>query len=380
MELGTAMTATLIPLMALAAGRTAEDSIGHWRVYVGTYTGGISEGIYSTEFDAETGALREATLAAAMENPSFLAMHPSLPVLYAVGESGADGGTVSAFRIEGEGGTLTPINRVSSVGGGPCHVAVSPSGRHAAVANYGGGSVIVFPLGDDGALGEASAFVQHEGKGPNPKRQEGPHAHGVYFDETGRHLFVVDLGLDKIMIYDFDDATGSLSPHDPPHASVDQGEGPRHMAFHPKGRFAYVVNEMGNTVTAFAYESASGGLHSIGTVPTLPESFSEENTTAEIAVHPNGRLLYASNRGHDSIATYEIDSSSGKLRVIGHTSTGGATPRHFAIDPSGKYLLAANQESDTIVVFRVNPSEGTLKSTGEEAVVGSPVCVVFDIR
>ena len=375
METLIVFSTILVPMATLA--QATDLPSGHWRVYVGTYTGQGSEGIYLLDFDAQSGQLTKAGLAAKMENPSFLGVHPMLPVLYAVGEGGADGGTVSAFRIDAEGGLLSSINRQSSVGDGPCHVAVSPSGRHVAVANYGGGSVALFPVSEDGALGEACAFVQHEGSGPDPRRQEKPHAHSVYFDKSGRHLFVADLGLDKIMLYDVDDEKGTLTPHEPPFSSVDPGAGPRHMAFLPNGRFAYVVNEMGNTVTAFSYAPASASFTALQTVPTLPDDFPGHSTTAEIVVHPTGRFLYASNRGHDSIATYGVDEKTGTLTLIGHTPTGGRTPRNFEIDPSGNYLLAANQDSDTIVVFHVDPNTGALEATGRTVEVGSPVCVTF---
>lgn len=368
------MSAMLLPFTVLAA--QPSDEAARWWVYVGTYTGGSSEGIYVLEFDGATGMLSEPRLAARMENPSFLGVHPSLPVLYAAGEAGAEGGLASAFAIEAETGLLTPINRQSTIGDGPCHVAVSPSGKHLAVPNYGGGSVVVFPIDARGGLGEASAFVQHEGKGPDARRQEAPHAHGAYYDDAGKILFVVDLGTDKVLIYDHDDA-GRLTPHDPPHASVEPGAGPRHLAFHPDGRFAYVVNEMGNTVTVFAYEADAATLRAIQTVTTLPGEFSGENSTAEIAVHPNGRYVYASNRGHDSIAIYDVEEGSGELKLVGHALTGGRTPRHFAIDPAGRFVLAANQGSDNIVVFAIDAEDGALRATGVEVSVDSPVCVVF---
>jgi len=370
------MISTLFfPMAALAApGQDASQSA--WRVYVVTYTGGSSEGIYVMEFDSGTGALLEPRLAAAMENPSFLTVHPEMRVLYAVGEAGAAGGVVSAYQIDSATGALTLINSQPSLGDGPCHVAVSPLAKHVAVANYGGGSISLYPITAGGGLEKSSAFVQHEGSGPDPKRQEGPHAHAVYFDAAGHYLYVADLGLDKVMIYDYDAEAGSLTPHDPPFVSLDAGAGPRHVAFHPRG-FAYVVNEMGNTVSAFAHDASKAVWTLIESVSTLPAGYNTYSTTAEIEVHRSGRFLYASNRGHDSIAVFGVDEKTGKLTAIEHTLTEGKTPRHFALDPSGGYMLVANQESDSVVVFRVDAERGTLAATEQRVEVGAPVCLVF---
>jgi 6-phosphogluconolactonase len=361
----------IIPMLTLSVA----DSVPS-RIFIGTYTGKTSEGIYTATFDPATGKLGAPTLAAKTENPSFLAIHSSKPILYAVGEA-SDGGTISAFKIDPSTGQLSLINRESTVGKGPCHVAVSPNGKHAAVANYGGGSTALLPIADDGTLSKASAFIQHTGKGPDPKRQEAPHAHAVYFDKAGTHLFVNDLGLDKLLIYDYDSAKGSLTPHTPAHAAVDPGAGPRHSAFHPSAPYAYVLNEMGNTVTAFNYDAEKAALTSIQSIPTLPADFTSPSTTAEIFIHPNGKFLNASNRGHDSIATFTIDQSTGKLTAIGHTLTQGKTPRNFNIDPHGKFLLAANQNSGNIVAFQIDQSTGQLTPTGQQIEVGSPVCIVF---
>jgi 6-phosphogluconolactonase len=372
----------LLPMAALAAPLDAVgDAPAYWRVYIGTYTQGASDGIYLLRFDPQSGHLELLGLAAEVENPSFLALHPDKPLLYAVGEFGRGTenaqGAVSAFAIAPDTGMLALVNRASPVGAGPCHVAVAPSGRHVAVANYGGGSVALLPLDSDGALEEASAFAQHEGRSVNPRRQEGPHAHSVTFDPTGAYLFVADLGIDKLLVYRYDADTGDLAPHDPPHSAVAPGAGPRHFAFHPSGRFAYVVNELGNTVTAFGYDATAGRLEELHSVGTLPAGFTGENTTAEIRVHPTGRFLYASNRGHDSIASFGIDAETGRLTETGHTPTGGKTPRNFHVDPTGRFLLAANQGSDSVVVFRIDEDGGTLEPTGDSVEVPSPVCVVF---
>jgi 6-phosphogluconolactonase len=235
----------------------------------------------------------------------------------------------------------------------------------------------VIPIGEDGTLREPSAFIQHTGSGPNPKRQDKPHAHSFNVSPDDRYAFAADLGLDKVMIYSFDAATGTLAPHDPPFATVPPGGGPRHFAFHPNTRFAYVINEMGNSVTAYAYDADKGALSEIHTVPTLPEGFTGNNTTAEVQVHPSGKFLYGSNRGHDSIAVFAIDERTGKLTAKGQTPSGGKTPRNFGIDPAGKFLIAAHQNTDNLVVFKIEPETGALSPTGATAEVGSPVCVKF---
>lgn len=368
------MKATLTMTAALlAAAATAQTH----HVYIGTYTGGESKGIYLLDYDAESGAIESRGLAAEIDNPSFLAHHPTLPVLYAVGELGDGGGAISAFRIDAETGLLTLINRQSSKGDGPCHVAVAPNGRHAAIANYGGGSVALFPLGPDGALAEASAFVQHTGSGPNEQRQTAPHAHAVYFDPGSRFLYAADLGIDKLLVYAYDAKAGTLEPRESSDGLLAPGAGPRHAAFHPNGKFAYVVNELDNTVTVFSHDSVQGRLAPLGSVPTLPEGFTDTNSTAEIVMHPNGKTVYASNRGHDSIAVYAADGESGHLTPLGQVPTGGQTPRNFALDPAGGLLLAANQNSDTVVVFRINQETGIPEPAGQIIAVPKPVCVLF---
>jgi len=343
-------------------------------VYVGTYTKGESEGIYRLEFDDETGALSHKGLAGAIENPSFLAIHPSAPVLYAAARKG-DAQVVAAFRIESDSGLLTPLNEQPAGGNGPCHVAVTPDGKHAAVANYGDGTVSVYPLEKEGGLGAASAFFQHTGSSADPKRQTAPHAHSVNFDETGRYLVVADLGIDKLMVYKREG--GTFVPNDPAYGEVAPGAGPRHFAFHPTRPYAYVVNEMGNTVTAFRWDEKTGTLADNGSVGTLPEGFEGSNTTADIEVHPSGKFVFASNRGDDSIAAFAVDESNGKLAPLGQTKSGGVRPRNFTQSPNGKYLLAAHQDTHDIFVFAVNPESGELTPTGTKVDVPAAVCLVF---
>ncbi|MBI2422581.1 MAG: lactonase family protein [Candidatus Hydrogenedentes bacterium] len=365
-------------LLAAAIHVAAEEALPQtWRVYVGTYTGGGSEGIYLADMNAETGALTLKGLAAATENPAFLAAHPAKAVIYAVGEMGGEGGTISAFSVDAATGMLTLLNRQSSGGGGPCHVAVSPQGNAVAVANYGGGSVSVLPVQEDGSLGAAHSFFQHAGSSVNAQRQEGPHAHAVNFDGPGRFLYVADLGLDQVKIYRFDGARGTIAENAPDHGQVTAGSGPRHVALEAAGRFAYVVNEMGSTVTVFSIAKNTGALAEVQSIGTLPADFTGDSTTAEIVLHPTGKYLYVSNRGHDSIAGYAVDAKSGKLTLIGHTPAGGKTPRNFNIDPAGKFLLAANQESGNVVVFAVDAGTGALSATGSSIAVDKPVCVIF---
>lgn len=348
-------------------------------VYVGTYTSKNSQGIYSYRLDLGTGALSLYGLAAETVNPSFLAIHPNQKFLYAVseiGDAGAKSGGVSAFARDPHSGRLLLLNQQSSEGRGPCHLVVDRAGKYVFVANYSSGSAAVLPIQADGSLGKASSIVQHKGSGPNKQRQERAHAHSINLDPGNRFAFVADLGIDKVMIYRFDASTGKLQTNDPPAAIVAGGAGPRHFAFHPSGKFAYVINELANTITAFAYDAARGALTELHTVPTLPADFKGSNTTAEVVVHPSGKFLYGSNRGHDSIALFAIDAS-GKLSPLGHESTRGKTPRNFAIEPSGKYLLVANQNSDSIVVFRILPQTGKLEMVGEPVEAPAPVCIRF---
>ena len=351
------------------------------RVYVGTYTRGTGKGIYLFHLDLATGRLQSAGLAAEVANPSFLAVHPGRQFLYAVGEmgnvAGGKAGAVSAFSIDPKTGKLALLNQQVSRGAGPCHLVVDRTGKYVLVANYGGGSVACLPIRADGRLGEATAFVQHQGSSVNPRRQQGPHAHSVNLDAANRFAFVADLGLDKILVYRFDAEGGKLAPHKPPFTGLPPGAGPRHFAFHPNGRYAYVINELNSTVTAFNFRADRGALEPLQTVSTLPGEFRGRNTTAEVQVHPSGKFLYGSNRGHDSIAIFAVDVRTGKLRLVGHQSTGGKTPRNFGLDPTGAYLLAANQTTDNIVVFRIDAKTGKLQATGRSVTVPAPVCVKF---
>ncbi len=364
---------------AIIAAGTAFAQDKTVRIYVGTYTDGKSKGIYTSRLNLETGELTPAELAAEVKNPSFLAIHPNGQHVYAVSEVADAGrtptGAVVALAVEPKTGMLKRLNAQSSQGAGPCHLVVDQAGKNVLVANYGGGSCAVLPIGADGKLGEATAAIQHVGKSVNPGRQEGPHAHSINLDPVNRFAFVADLGLDKILIYRFDPGKGTLTANDPPSAAVVPGAGPRHFAFHPTGKFAYVINEMASTVTAFRYDAARGSLQELQTISTLPDGYKESTSTAEVVVHPSGKFLYGSNRGHDSLAVFTIDPATGRLTAAGHQPTGGKTPRNFAIDPAGKWLMAENQGSGTIVVMQIDATTGGLSPNGVMLDVPSPVCV-----
>jgi 6-phosphogluconolactonase len=366
-----------------AEGATTPRNTKDFLVYLGTYTGGKSKGIYVSHFDSVTGKLGAPELAAESVSPSFLVIHPNQRFLYAANETGEfagkKSGAVSAFAIDSHSGKLTPVNQQPSGGDGPCHVAVDKSGKTLLVANYGGGSVEALPIKPDGTLDAPASFIQHRGSSVDKQRQEGPHGHFITTDAANRFALACDLGLDKIVVYKFDPANSSLVANDPPAASVVPGSGPRHLAFHPNGRFAYVINEMKCTMTAFAYDPERGELKELQNLSTLPEgeTVKPNYSTAEVEAHPSGRFLYGSNRGHDSIVVYATDPATGKLAYIENVSTQGKTPRGFGIDPTGSHLLAANQDSENVVVLRIDQNTGRLSSTGTRIEVGKPVCVVF---
>ncbi len=350
-------------------------------VYVGTYTGASSKGIYVSKLDPATGKLSSLELAVETRNPSFLAVHPNGRFLYAIGEIGDSNGkrpgAVSAFSIEAKTSKLTLLNQQSSGGAGPCHLTADKTGRCLLVANYGNGSIAALPLQADGRLSPPSVSIQHHGSSVDPQRQAGPHAHFITTDPANRLALVCDLGLDKVLTYRLDAPKASLTAHDPPAVAIKAGSGPRHLAFHPTGRLVYVINEMGSSLSVFSWDAERGQLRDLQMVSTLPEKFTGHSSGAEVQVHPSGKFVYASNRGHDSIAVFAIDARTGMLTCAGYQPTQGKTPRHFAIDPSGKWLLAENQDSNNIVVFGVDPKTGALSPTGQVLEVGAPACAVF---
>lgn len=366
------------PILALAARKPAAKE--YW-VYIGCYTNSNkSTGIQLFRFDARSGKLSAAGVAGEVANPSFVDFHPSGAYLYSVSEisnmNGQKTGGVSAFSIDRKTGKLTLINGAPSRGAGPCFVRVDHTGRMAMVANYGSGSTASLPIKADGSLGESASFHQFTGSGPNPRRQREPHAHSATFSPDNRFGVVADLGTDRLMVFRVDPAKATMTPNTPPSFSTPPGSGPRHMAFHPNGKYAYVINELASTVTAMSYDKEKGAFTGIETVTTLPADFKGETTTAEVKIHPNGKFLYGSNRGHDSISLFSI-AADGKLKLLGHTSTEGKVPRNFSLDPSGKWLIAANQNTDNLVVFSVDAKTGKLTPTGQNLPAGAPVCVKF---
>lgn len=352
---------------------------GKYLVYAGTYTDHGGKGIYAYRFDGATGRLTSLGLAAQGDNPSFLAAAPNQKFLYAVNEvdhyQGQPTGAVSAFAIDAVTGKLTLLNQVSAHDPGPAYISLDRTGKYVLIANYSLGSVAVFPLLENGSLGEPSAFVRHQGSSVNKDRQAGPHAHAIEMSPDNRFAIAADLGLDELLAYPFDMTKGKLGT--PRVIKIKPGSGPRHIAFSPNGQFFYLINEMGNTVRVFSYAAENGELKELQTVSTLPKNFRGENTTAEIAVHPSGSFLYGSNRGDDSIVVFAIDHGTGRLTFVECVPTQGKEPRNFALDPSGQWLLAANQNSNSIVEFRINQKNGELTPSGETVQLPEPVCMVF---
>ena len=374
-----------ISLSVFGHAQGSSPSASGMLVYFGTYTGAKSKskGVYVSRLDAASGTLSPPQLAAETASPSFLAVHPTGNFLYTVNEisnfAGQASGSVSAFAVDRKTGLLKALNQQSSEGPGPAHLIVDKDGRNVLVANYGGGSVTVVPIGTDGRLKPPSASVQHTGSSVNPQRQKAPHAHSINLDPANRFAYVADLGLDKVLVYRFDAGKGLLTLNDPSSASVKPGAGPRHLALDQAGKFAYVINEMNCTITVFSNDTAKGELREVQTISTLPpgQAMQSSYSGAEVQVHPSGKFLYASNRGHDSIAVFTIEPGTGRLTYVENEPTQGSTPRGFGIDPNGGYFLAGNQRSDSVVVFRIDPKSGALTPTGNKIEVGEPVSVKF---
>lgn len=399
----------LFSLVAATMSAAKDSPVMHskdkYLLFVGTYTQKESKGIYVYRFDAASSKLTPLGVAAETVNPSFLTIDPSRRFLYAVNEvqkyKGADSGAVSAFAINRQTGKLSQLNEVASRGADPCYIALDKTGKYVLVANYTGGNVAVFPIHADGRLGESSAVLQDTGTlGPVKERQEAPHSHWIEASAHNRFVYVSDLGLDRVLIYHFDATNGTLAKGEPTaaksgspssnasdffSATLAPGTGPRHAAFSGNGNFMYVLGELDSTVTVFAHDFANDAretFRSVQRISALPAGFSGHNDAAEIAIHPNGKYLYSSNRGHDSIALFSIeshtgDSHTGTLTLVDHFPTQGKAPRNFEIDPTGKFLLVANQETNNIVVFRIDPNSGRLTPTGQTLQVPSPVCLKF---
>jgi 6-phosphogluconolactonase len=342
------------------------------RAYIGTYTRGEKGGVHTCLFDTQTGELSDLKLAGQVDSPSFVALAPNGKHLYAVSERA--GGSVYAFAVNRETGELTELNHESAQGSGPCHLVVDPSGKYVLAANYGSGNVVVLPILPDGRLRAASSVQQHSGSSVNKARQQAPHAHCIHVSPNGRYVLASDLGIDRLVLYSFDNSTGTLAPHDPPGVPLDPGAGPRHFAFSKDGRFGYSLNELHMTVTAFAIEPDAFKFTALQTLPTTPGEKPEGGSTAEILVHPSGKFVYASNRGANTIAVFSVEED-GRLKPVDWTPTGGRTPRNFVLDPEGQFLLAENQDSNDIHVFSIDQGTGRLTPTGKKIECPSPVCM-----
>lgn len=361
----------------------AENSIPF---FVGTYTKGndpaASRGIYSASLNLDRGEVEHLTLIAEVMNPSFLAQHPTLDVVYAVVEAstfrGEPGGGIVALSQDPKSRNWTMISEESVGGKGPCHLAVDPAGRVVITANYNDGTVSVFPIEADGSLGPRSQLIQHDGSGPHPNRQKGPHAHGITFSPDGQFVCVPDLGMDQIMIYRLDKENARLSPADPAGVAMSPGAGPRHLAFAPDGMHAYSINELDNTITSFVWDATRGKLEPMEAVSTLPDGWVGKNSTAEIVVHPSGRFVLGSNRGHDSLAVFNRDSSTGRLSQLRVVPCGGTQPRSFAFSPDGRWVVVGNQATNSLTTFAFDPESGALTPTDFQTTVGAPVCILFE--
>ena len=364
-----------------SATNTADGGGEEMTFYVGTYTRGGSRGIYRVSMNQDTGAIHVRNSYGGVDNPSFLAIDRGNRFLFAVSETGQyngiQGGSVASFAIDPASGDLTKLSQQPSRGAAPAHLSVDSETRIVLVANYNGGNVALLPVDEAGMLSAPAAVRQHTGSSINPQRQERPHAHSIYLDPTERFAVAADLGIDRLMIYRVDAEQNALQLSDPPSFALAPGSGPRHMAFHPNGRRAYVINELSSTITACTYDQGSGTFTEIGTVSTLPDGFNGQNTCAEVRVAPSGDFVYGSNRGHDSIAVFAVDGSTGALTPVQHQSTDGRTPRNFEIAPTGRFLIAANQDTNNLVVFAIDPESGRLEETGHTATIPVPVCVRF---
>lgn len=363
------MFLSLIAMTAISSAPKLQE------FYIGTYTSANgSQGIYHASLNLATGEMTGLELAAKMSSPSYLTVSPNHKVVYAVDES--SNANVSVFSIQ-EGGKLSLLNAQSYEGGGPCHVSTTKDGKLVFAASYGGGTLAAFPTAADGSLLPKSAWFKNTGSGPDKGRQEGPHMHSAYSDSQSKFVYACDLGTDDILVFKLDKATGSLTSAEPRATKAPAGGGPRHLAFHPSGKFAFVNNEMPSTVTAYSVDPKSGGLAPLNTVSTLPPGTSPKGTsTAEIAVHPSGKWLYVSNRGHDSIATYHIEND-GHLALLEISPAGVQIPRGFGIEPSGKWMIVAGQNSNDLVVQKIDPKTGLLNLQSQKVKVSSPVCIAF---
>ena len=367
-------------LIAIAFATTLDQtSAAPTRALVcfGSYSTPDKESVHLFQLNLQDGSLKKLNAVDGLSNPSFLKIHPNGKYLYTVNEvstfDGKKSGGVTAFALDVNGGKLNKINQQPSGDTGPCHLTVDATGKYVLVAHYGGGSTSVLPIKIDGSVGAVVSQIKHTGSSVH-SRQKAPHAHAVHVGPNNKFAFAPDLGIDKVLVFSFDEKTGAIAETKFDGAKLEPGSGPRHFGFHPDGKFAYVINEIKQTVTALRYKATRGRLRTLHTLSTVPHPV-DGNSTAEVLVHPTGQFLYGSNRGHNSIAMFRINEKNGKLTALGHEPTRGSTPRNFGIDPTGQFLLAANQQSDNVVVFRINQDTGKLKFTGNEIKLSKPVCV-----
>lgn len=368
---------TVLSLLWLLSGVTLAQTDDYF-LYVGTYTTKTSQGIYGYRFNAKTGDYRLVDSTKGLSNPSFLSISPDQRFLYALAGNSRD--SVRALAIETGSHRLIPLNAQPSGSQGVVHLQVDKTGKWLIVGHYTAGSLSVLPIQPDGALGRVTQVIQLEGKGIESgatpaERQDHPYVHSINIAPNNKDVFVPDLGMDKIMTYSLDAKTGQLTPGNPPFTAVTPGSGPRHFTFHPNGKFAYVIQEMGALITGFSYQH--GQLTPIQTVSTLPEGYTGRKWAADIHISPDGKFLYGSNRAHESLVIFRIDPKTGQLLLVGHQPVGGKTPRNFAIDPTGNFVLVANQDSDNITIFRRDKQTGKLTFTGKEISVSMPVCLKF---
>ncbi len=365
----------LLGLAAIAiAASTPRLKAADYFVFYGTANSGPDSGISLGRFNSDTGVLTKPVLAAQAGGPSYFVMSADGKHLYSGWETA---GQVAAYEINAQTGALKLLNNVTCGGKGPCHISLDRTGRFALVANYDSGSVAVFAIKPDGSLGEQTGFDQHAGKGVDPDRQEGPHAHCVITDPADKFVLCTDLGVDKIYIYKFDAVTGKITPNTPAFGTVKPGSGPRHIMFSPNGKVLYCINEMGGTITAFNWDASAGSLTEFQTISTLPADFKAFNKDAELAFHPNGKFLYASARGHDAIAVFAIDPKTSMLSLVQDMPVGGKTPRYFGFDPTGQWIVAGHQDSNSAAVFRVDANTGKLTQQGDPIAAPGPICMLF---
>ena len=374
---GCGLFLTILLMLSASVSRAAQTEF--W-VYIGTDTHppSKSKGIYLYRLDTASGRITDQGVAAEIGDPGWQKISSGGKFLYTVATAqNHRQSIVAAYSIDSRTGALKWLNQEATNGEDSTHLDVDPSGSCTMVANYNSGDISVMPINPDGTVTAPTAVIRHTGSSIDPQRQTHPYVHSCNIDPSGKFMLACDLGVDKIFIYRFDPASRSLSAADPATVAVAPGAGPRHLSFHPNGKFAYLVTEMGGTVIAYSWDSEMGQLHPLQTVSTLPPTFRAFNKSAEVRIHPNGKFLYASNRGPDDLAIFAVDPASGTLKLAGFQPTGGKGPRDFAIDPTGNFLFAANQDSDSVTVFRIDPATGLLAPMNVTMNVPTPICVTF---